>query len=88
MAIPEILDPIHQESIPDSVNTDDIPSLHHWSREGLQDSSTLATGSRGPIDPVIRITPGSVARSRRRRTGSIQANLFGEAQEELVEGFC
>ena len=62
--------------------------LHQWGTEGLRDSGTPAIGSRGPTDLVIRITPGSVARSRRRRTGSIQANLFGEAQEEPVEGFC
>ena len=56
--------------------------------EGLRDSATLVTGSRGPTDPVIRITLGLISRSQRRRTGSIQANLFGEAQEEPVEGFC
>ena len=83
-----IPDPTHQEPIPNSLNTDDIPSLHQWGTEGLWDSDTPATGSRHPTDPVIRITPSSVTRSRRRRTGSIQANLFGEAQEEPVEGFC
>ena len=88
MATPRIPDPTHQEPIPDSLNTDDIPSLHQWGTKGLRDLGTPTTGSRGPTDPVIRITPGSVTRSWRRRTGSIQANLFGEAQEEPVEGFC
>ena len=55
-----ISDPTHQEPIPDSLNTDDIPSLHQWGTEGLRESVTPATGSRGPTDPVIRITPGSV----------------------------
>ena len=86
-ATPGIPDPTRQEPIPDSLNTDDIPSLHQWSTEGLRDSGTPTTRSRGPTDPVIRITPGFVTWSRRRRTGSIQANLFGEAQEEPVEGF-
>ena len=82
-----IPDPTHQEPISDSLNIDDIPSLHQWGTEGLWDSGTPTTGSQGPTDPVIRITPGSIAQSWRRRTGSIQANLFGEAQEEPVEGF-
>ena len=82
-----IPDPTHQEPIPDSLNTNDIPSLHQWATEGLWDSATPATGSRGPTDPVVQITSGSITRSQRRRTGSVQANLFGVAQEELVEGF-
>ena len=74
---PSILDPTQQEPIPDSLNTDDIPSLHQWSTEDLPESGTPVTGSRGPTDPVIRISPGSVPRSQQRRTGSVQTNLFG-----------
>ena len=60
---PSIPDPTQQEPIPDSLNTDNIPSLHQWGTEDLPESVTLATGSRGPTDPVIRISPGSVPRS-------------------------
>ena len=60
---PIIPDPTRQEPIPDSLNTDDIPSLHQWGMEDLPESATPATGSWGPTDPVIRITPGSVIRS-------------------------
>ena len=63
-ATPVIPDPTHQEPILDSLNIDDIPSLHQWGTEGLRDSVTLATGSQGPTDPVIRITLGSVTRSQ------------------------
>ena len=55
---PSIPDPTQQEPIPDSLNTDDIPSLHQWGTEDLPESVTPATGSRGPTDPVIRISPG------------------------------
>ena len=87
VATPVIPDPTHQEPIPNSLDTDDIPSLHHWATEGLRDSATPAIGSWGPIDPVVQITPGSVTRSQRRRTGSVHANLFGIVLEEPVEGF-
>ena len=63
-ATPVIPDPTRQEPIPDSLNTDDILSLYQWGTEGLRDSVTLATGSRGPTDLVIQITPGSVTRSQ------------------------
>ena len=86
-ATPMIPDPIQQEPIPDSLNTNDIPSLHQWATEGLRDSATPATGSQGPTDPVVRITPGSITWSQRKRTGSIHANLFGVAPEEPMEGF-
>ena len=56
-------DPMREEPIPDSLNTDDIPSLHQWGTEGLRESVTSTTRSRGPTDPVIRITPGSVTHS-------------------------
>ena len=46
-----------------------------------------ATGSRGPIDPVIRISPGSVPRSQLRRAGSIQTNLFGGTPDDPAAGF-
>ena len=59
-ATPVIPDPTHQKPIPDSLNIDDIPSLHQWGTEGLRDSMTPATGSRGATNPVIRITPGFV----------------------------
>ena len=65
-ATPNIPDPTQQEPIPDSLNTDDIPSLHQWGTEDLPESGTPATGSRGPTDPVIRITPGSVPCSQPR----------------------
>ena len=87
-ATPAIPDLSHQEPILDSLNTDDIPSLHQWATEGLRDSATPATGSQGPTGPIIRITPGSVTRSRRRRIGSVQTNLFGGTPEEPIEGFC
>ena len=45
-------------------------------------------GSRGPIDPVIRISPGSVPSSQQRRTGSVQTNLFGGTPDDLAAGFC
>ena len=48
---------------------------------------TPATGSRGPTDPVIRITPGSVTRSQQRQTGSVQTNLFGGTLNDPVAGF-
>ena len=62
-ATPNIPDPTQQELIPDSLNTDDILSLHEWGTEDLLESGTPATRSQGPTDPVIRITPGSVPRS-------------------------
>ena len=48
---------------------------------------TPATGSRGPTDPVIRITPGSVTQSQQRRIGSIQTNLFGGNPDDPAAGF-
>ena len=48
---------------------------------------TLATGSRGPTDPVIRISPGSVPRSQSRRAGSVQTNLFGGTPDDPVVEF-
>ena len=68
---PIIPDPTHQEPIPDSMNIDDIPSLHQRCTEGLKESVTPATGSWGPTDPVIWITLGSVTQSQQRRTGSV-----------------
>ena len=44
-------------------------------------------GSRGPTDPVIRISPGSVPRSQQRRTGSIRTNLFGGTPDDPAVGF-
>ena len=84
---PIIPDPTHQEPIPDSLNTDDIPSLHQWGPEGLRDSVTPATRSRGPTNPVIRMTLGSVTWSQQRRTGSVQTNLFGETLDDPTAGF-
>ena len=84
---PNIPDPTQQEPIPDSLNTDDIPSLHQWGTEDLPKSGTPTTGSRGPTDPVIRITPGSVPRSQPRRPGSVQANLFGGNPDDPAAGF-
>ena len=43
--------------------------------------------SRGPTNPVIRITPGSVLRSQPRRPGSVQANLFGGNPDDPTAGF-
>ena len=48
---------------------------------------TPATGSRGPADPVIRISPGSVPRSQSRRAGSVQTNLFGGTLDDPTAGF-
>ena len=69
------------------MNTDDIPSLHQWGTEDLPESVTPTTGSRGPIDPVIRITPGSVPRSQPKRPGSVQTNLFGGDPDDPAAGF-
>ena len=84
---PVIPNPTRQEPIPDSLNTDDIPSLHQWATEGLRKSVTLATGSWGPTDPVIWITPCSVTRSQQQRTGSVQTNLFGGTPDDPAAGF-
>ena len=35
VATPVVPNPTHREPIPDSLNTDDIPSLHQWASEGL-----------------------------------------------------
>ena len=86
-AMPSIPDPTRQEPIPDSPNTDDIPSLHQWGTEDLPELVTLATGSRGPTDPVIQISPGSVPRSQPRRPGSIQTNLFGGTPDDQAARF-
>ena len=48
---------------------------------------TPTTGSLGPTDPVIQITPGSVTWSRQRRTGSVQTNLFGGTPDDPAAGF-
>ena len=82
-----IPDPTHQEPIPDSLNTDDLLSLHQWTTEGLQDTATPTTGSQGPTAPVVRITLGSVTRSQRRGTGSVQTNLFGGTRDDPATGF-
>ena len=86
-ATPSIPDPTRQEPILDSLNTDDILSLHQWGTEDLSESVTPATGSRGPIDLVIRISLGSVPRSQPRRAGSIQTNLFGGTPDDPAAGF-
>ena len=87
VATPNIPDPTQQEPIPDSLNIDDIPSLHQWGTEDLPESGTPATGSRGPTDPVIRITPGSVPHCQPRRPGSVQANLFGGNRDDPTARF-
>ena len=84
---PVIPDPTRQEPIPNSLNTDDIPSLHQWGTEGLKESVTPTTVSQGPTDPVIRITPGSVTQSQQRRTGSVQTNLFSGNPDDPTAGF-
>ena len=66
-----IPDPAHQEPIPDSLSTDDIPSLHQWATEGLRNTVMPTIGSRGPTALVVQITPGSVTWSQRRGTGSV-----------------
>ena len=86
-AMPSIPDPTRQEPIPDSLNTDDIPSLHQWGTEDLPESVTPATGRRGPTDPVIRISPGSVPCNQPRRAGSVQTNLFGRTPDDPATGF-
>ena len=87
-ATPDIPDPTQQEPIPDSLNTDDIPSLHQWGTEDLPESGTPATGRRGPIDPVIRITPSSIPRSQPRRPGSVQASCLAETRMIPLPGFA
>ena len=86
-ATPSIPDPTWQEPILDSLNTDDIPSLHQWGTEDLPESVTPAIGSRGPTDRVIRISPGSVPRSQPRRAGFVQTNLFGGTPDDPAAGF-
>ena len=49
---------------------------------------TLATGSRGPTNPVIRISPGSVLCSQPRRAGSVQTNLYGGTRDDPAAEFC
>ena len=66
--------------------------MGHGRSSGVGDSNnrksgTLTTGSRGPTDPVIRITPSSVPRSQPRRPGSVQANLFGGDPDDPATGF-
>ena len=56
--------------------------------EGLRESVTPATGSRGPTDPVIRITLGSITQSQQRRIGSVQTDLFGGNPDDPAAGFC
>ena len=85
--MPIIPDSTRQEPIPDFLNTDDILSLHQWGTEGLRESVTPATGSRGPTNPVIQITPSSVTRIQQRRTGSVQTNLFGRDTKDPAAGF-
>ena len=51
-------------------------------------SVTPATGSRGPTNPVIRITPSSVTHSDQQRTGSVQTNLFGGTPDDPAAEFC
>ena len=48
---------------------------------------TPATRSRGPTDPVIRISPGSIPHSQQRRTRSVQTNLFGRTSDDPAAGF-
>ena len=85
---PIIHDSTRQEPIPNSLNIDDIPSLHQWGTEDLQGSVTPATGSRGSTDPIIRITSGSVTHSQPRGTESVQTNLFGGTPDDPAARFC
>ena len=62
-AAPEMADPTLQEPIPNSLNTNDLVSLHQWATEGLPEMATLITGSQGPTAPVVQTTSGSVTRS-------------------------
>ena len=50
-------------------------------------SVTPATKSRGPTDPIIRITPGFMTRSQQQRTGFVQTNLFGGTPNDPATGF-
>ena len=84
---PGVPDPMLREPIPDSLNTDDLASLHQWAMERLQETITSTTGSQGPTALVFRITPGSVTRSQRRGLGSVQINLFGETRDDPAAGF-
>ena len=88
VATPGIADPTPQESIPDSLNMDDLVSLHQWATEGLQEMATFITGSQGPTALVVRTTPGSITRSQRRGPGSVQTNLFGGTRDDPAAGLC
>ena len=61
--------------------------MHQWGTEDLPKLVTPATGSRGPTDPVIRISPGFVPCSQQRRTGSVQTNLFRGTPDDPAAGF-
>ena len=84
---PWIPDPTLREPIPDSLNTDDLVSLHQWATNGLQDTATSTIGSQGPTTLVVRITPGSVTWSQQRGTRSVQTNLFGRTRDDLAARF-
>ena len=73
---PGMADPTLQEPIPNSLNTDDLVSLHQWATEGLKEMAMPTTRSQPPTVPVVRTTPGSVTRSQQRGPESVQANLF------------
>ena len=62
-ATPRVPDPMLREPIRDSLNTDDLGSLHQWATEGLQETATPTIGSQGPTAPVVWITLGFVTRS-------------------------
>ena len=87
-SMPGMADPTLQEPIPESLNTDDIVSLDQWAVERLQEMGTPITGSQGTTVPATRTTPGSVTRSQRRGTGSVQTNLFGKPRVGMAEAIC
>ena len=87
-ATPGMADPTLQEPIPDSLNTNDLVSLHQWVTERLREMAMPTTGSQGSTAPVVWTTPGSVTRSQQRGSGSVQANLFGGTRDDPTEGFC
>ena len=83
-----IPDPTHHEPIPDSLNTDDISSLHQWAMEGLQDTVTPTTGSQGSTTPVVWITPGLVTRSQRRGPDPSKPICLAEPRRTKRQGFA
>ena len=56
-----------QEPIPESLNTEDIPSLEQWTAEGLYDMAVPTTRSQHTIVPDSQSMPGLIRQEAHRR---------------------